>query len=131
MKYLALDIGGRRTGVAYADTDIGIPMPLATLHHKSPQEFLAQVLALTTQRGIEHIIVGLPRLPSGEEGSQAEEVRKYAFFLLEKGLKVTFIDERYTTPRSTQSGSERRKSTDKQDVDAVAACEILRMHMKY
>ena len=35
MRYLALDVGTRRTGIAYLDEDVGVPLPLNTINHTS------------------------------------------------------------------------------------------------
>jgi putative Holliday junction resolvase len=71
MRILALDVGNRRTGVAFLDDAVGIPLPLDTLMHQSMEELLPQIEQILTSRSVDRVIVGLPRLPSGEEGSQA------------------------------------------------------------
>ena len=99
-RLLALDIGTKRTGVAYLDESVGVPLPLPTIAHQSEQELVDAVSALATQRGVSQWIIGLPRLPGGEEGAQAALVRKIADQLQQAtGLPVTFVDERYSTPR--------------------------------
>ncbi len=131
MRYLALDIGKRRTGVAFLDEETGIPLPLDTLHHTSETELVTQVAAVSRSRDIAKIIVGLPLLPSGKEGEQAHYVREVADRLIHEGFKVTFLDERYTTKQSMLSPIEARISSKNTDGDAAAACAILSIFASY
>ena len=48
-------------------------------------------------RGVHQIAIGLPKLLSGKEGSQAEFVRSRAERLRVLGIPFTFVDERYTS----------------------------------
>ena len=112
MRYLALDIGSRRTGVAYAESDMGIPFPLETIQHTSLEELEQEVHRLLQDRSVDRVIIGLPLLPSGEEGEQVEYVRSFLPFL--EGIPYELVDERYTTPKG-QNG----------DGDSHAACQIL------
>ena len=102
--------------MAFAGEKDGFVMALETLHHSSEDDLLNQVSALTKERGINELIIGLPRLPQGEEGSQAQKITMLAA-RLEKdlSLKVTLIDERYTS-MTRENGV---------DPDARAACALL------
>lgn len=112
---LALDIGTKRTGVAYLDESVGIPLPLESIAHRNERALVQAVQTLVTERGVDRLIIGLPLLPGGEEGAQVTVVRKTADLLQQAtGLPVTFIDERYSTPRSTD-----------RDPNAEAAWNIL------
>lgn len=102
-RILALDIGTKRTGVAFLDEEIGIPLPLTTLHHASDSALLSQLSIIIGERRIDRLIVGMPLLLSGEEGAQAALVRAVASKMQERGWQVTFRDERYTTPRKGSS----------------------------
>jgi len=119
MTILALDIGKRRTGVAFADDDMRVPLALDTLNHASDDEFLEKVLSLMSEKDISKVVVGLPLLPSGEEGSQVEFVRSITQKLEDRGISVEYIDERYTTPKKGLS-----------DGDAAAACAILGLYFE-
>lgn len=116
---LALDIGGRRTGVAYVDTRTGVPVPLAPVHHRTIDELSAHILPLLHDRAIADLVIGLPLLPSGAEGAQAKTVRETVRCLqLPRSIAVHFLDERYTTPRH-----------DSRDPDGAAACSLLQAYM--
>ena len=114
MKTIGLDVGARRTGVAFLDSATGITLPLDTLRHVHEAELVSNVARLAKERGVDRVVVGLPLLPSGEEGEQARFVRAIALRLEKEGLAVSLLDERYSTDRP--SGY---------DKDAAAACHLL------
>ncbi len=119
MQFLALDIGMKRTGVAFGDTTPpGTIVALTTITHASKEELLEGVKKAMQGKNIERFAVGLPLLPGGEEGSQVEAVQEAADFLSEKlSLEVQFIDERYTTSPDPHC----------EDPDAMSACSIADM----
>ncbi|OGJ59545.1 hypothetical protein A2881_03060 [Candidatus Peribacteria bacterium RIFCSPHIGHO2_01_FULL_55_13] len=116
---LGFDIGTRHTGVAIAFADSGMAVTKDTIDHTSNEELLASIGALVAQHHVKHCILGLPRLPGGEEGGQAAFVRSIGDKLAQKGMKVSYIDERYTTARNSQY-----------DGNAAAACSILTIYLE-
>lgn len=114
MKLLALDLGTKRTGVAFLDEDAQVPVALETIVHASLDELKERVIELIALKRIDRVIVGLPLLPSGGEGKQATLVRAFSHMLMEAGYAVEFRDERYTTPRNPPF-----------DADAAAALALL------
>lgn len=118
MNILALDIGLRRTGVAFADSDTQIPLSLDTIQHNGIEDLLDPVLSLIKEKKIDHVVLGLPLLPSGEEGEQCEIVRLFGNMLEGANLQFSYLDERYT---SFQTGV---------DSDASAANMILLTYLE-
>lgn len=112
-KYLALDVGRRRTGVAIGDPALGIPFPYPTLVHSSLRDLVSQVRALMSAHHISLVYVGMPLLLSGEEGEQARFVHQCVHRLKKAGIPVELIDERYSSYGY------------KEDIDAKSACTIL------
>lgn len=130
MKILSLDIGQKRTGVAFVDEEAtGIVMPLETLRHDSGDEFLAAAKKIILDRKAEHIVIGLPLLPSGEEGSQAAFVRGRAERLRDFGVPFTFVDERYTS-RTLSPALPQQKSEMSVNPDEMAAIAILEAYIR-
>lgn len=119
MRVLALDIGKKRTGVAFVDTENDIPLPLDTIVESSTRRMVQRVVGLAEERMADLVVIGLPLLLSGSEGSQSSYVRGCADLLEKKGLTITFLDERYTTSKHTSF-----------DGDARAACELLQMFLE-
>ena len=123
MRYLSLDVGTRRTGVAYLDSDTGIPLPLDTLTHLSENELVEAVMEILRLRKIDRVIVGLPLLPSGDEGAQTSVSRSIGDAIAAKGVAVQYRDERYTT--ASGKAHKHTVSQSEFDGDAAAACELL------
>lgn len=115
-RVLAFDIGTRRTGVAFGDTSDGVVVSLDTILHHSPDELVEAVAVIVKEKSITHIVVGLPRLPSGEEGEQAAFSRSVGDAFVARGWPVTYIDERFTTSKDESV-----------DGDAKAAIELLQL----
>jgi len=114
MHLLALDIGKKHTGVAFADSDAGYIIALETIHHKTTDDLIIALRPVIEAKKVNELVIGLPRLPGGEEGEQAVFVRDTVKEITKDvPLPVTFVDERYT---STGRGG---------DPDARAACSIL------
>ena len=119
MRYLGLDVGTKRTGVAFADSEDDILFSLETVHHSSQDELFDAVCTLVSEKAIEEVVLGLPLLLSGKEGSQANIVISLNERLQEAGISTSMLDERYTTPQV--------KIVDK---DAASACEILSLRLQ-
>ena len=119
--FLALDVGNKRTGVAFSSGETGVAVALPTLHHASYGAFQSQVLSLLRDRAVTDLVVGLPLLPSGEEGEQVRTVRSFIEDLpVPSSVALHYLDERYSTPSS---------SSGKNDPDMAAACAILDTYM--
>ena len=99
MRYLALDVGRRHTGVAYVDTVLDVPLPLQTIHHQNQDELVRRVQELVSARNVETIIVGLPLLLSGDEGDEAIIVRGVAEAIGDAcpSCSIRLLDERQTS----------------------------------
>lgn len=131
MRLLALDLGTRRTGVAFFDSATGIPLPLATIAHATVEELLTNLRALIAQRSIEKLIIGMPLLPSGEEGSQVTFVKGIAAKLSALQLPIVFIDERHTTPTHRHpKKSHHGPPASAFDGDAAAAVALLQTYLE-
>jgi putative holliday junction resolvase len=127
---VALDVGGRRIGVAVSDELGIIASPVRTVDIK--REGLAGLIQAIQQYEPVEVVIGLPTGMSGHEGPQADEVRSFAAMLAEQiPLPITFWDERLTTFAADQALMESgyRTKRRKQMVDAVAASLILQSYL--
>jgi putative transcription antitermination factor YqgF len=89
---------------------------LDVIRHKSDDELIEHVKKIVAAKKISEIFVGLPKLPQGGEGEQANHTRSIGQKIeKETKLQVTFIDERYSSLGGAHGS----------DSDAKAACEIL------
>ena len=117
MRYLALDVGDRRIGLAVGDDTHGLSRPLRTLLRRSVVKDLAELERIARDEQIDALVVGLPLTLRGEEGHQAERVRRFATAAEKRGLPVRFYDERHTSSEAQIRGAT--------DIDAGAATILL------
>lgn len=123
MNILALDVGTRRTGSALADDSNGVVVALDTITHGSVDELIEHVGKLIAERSIDHLVLGLPLLPGGTEGTQANFVRSVGQKLQKFDKVLEYIDERYSTP------SGRLIEDQEIDRDSASACQILHTYL--
>lgn len=129
---LALDLGDKRIGVAVSDQTNQIARSLQVIKRGSRQDDFQKILTVVSELNIRLIVVGLPVLSSGKEGSRAAWARDYAADLAKQiGLDVVLWDESLSTVDAEASmrtrgilGKRRR-----QRVDAVAAAFILQSYL--
>jgi putative Holliday junction resolvase len=132
-RYLGLDIGSRRIGVAVSD-ELGLTArPVLTLGRRSSRrptskDDLRSLARLCRRFGVAGIVVGNPAHLSGELSPQAARTQAFAAALGElTGLPIHFWDERLTSREAHQilyeAGHERQKH--RKVVDQVAATLIL------
>jgi putative Holliday junction resolvase len=130
-RWLSLDVGEKRVGVALCDETHTLARPLLTIKRASKKEDFAKLAALCRERQIEKIIVGLPKTLRNEEGPQARRVRRYADELQAAlNLPIEFWDERFSTVEAHDlMATATRKSLDKGEIDAFAAAVILQGYL--
>ena len=128
-RYLALDIGSKRIGVAVSD-ELGLTaQPVLTLERRrNPREDLRSIARLCRRYGVAGIVVGNPLSLDGAITPQAAKIHSLANELGElTTLPIHLWDERLTSHEATeilyQSGHARQ--THRRVIDQVAATLIL------
>jgi putative pre-16S rRNA nuclease len=130
-RLIGLDVGEKRVGVAICDETQTLARPLLTLNRTSKKEDFARIAALCREHTIKKVIVGLPKTLRGEEGPQAQRVRRYADELQATlNLPIDFWDERYSSVDAQERlMSASRKARAKGDIDSAAAAVILQEYL--
>ena len=133
-RYLGLDVGNRRIGVAVSD-ELGLTaQPVMTLERRrNPREDLRSLARLARRLGVAAIVVGNPVHLSGELSPQAARTQAFAAELGElTGLPIHLWDERLTTREAHQILYEagHARQDHRRVVDQVAATLILRSFME-
>jgi len=122
---IALDVGGRRIGVARANSVARIPEPLATITVDGTE--LEQINDLAAELGARKLVIGLPRNQQGEETAQTQTVKDFAAKL--DGYELIWQDESLTSVAAEDSLQKSGKAYAKADVDALAAAHILKDYL--
>ena len=127
--YLGLDIGEVRTGIALCEGEPFIALPLITT---STQSLIDNLARLIDQHRTKVIVIGLPLNMNGQEGKQAQYVRKIAEQIeVNFPIKVEFFDERLTTQESLKAlrVAGIKASKGKKHVDEMSAQIILQTYL--
>lgn len=136
-RVLAIDVGGRRIGLAISDPSRTLARPLATLAVKSAAEAVERVAdeigrLERDEDGLSSVVVGLPvRL----DGSPGDETRRVAAFIdalkARTSVPIVTADERLTSreAESLLSLRERDWRVRKARLDAAAAAIILQEYL--
>lgn len=129
MRYLAVDLGDKRTGLAVGSDVTGVASPLDVIQTANEEERLRQIGRAIDDQGPDALVVGLPLNMDGSEGPMAKKVRQFADTLEKRfELPIHLVDERLTSEAAnaqmSQSGLTHRQKKARRD--ALAAAAMLR-----
>lgn len=133
-RWLAIDLGDRRIGLAISDPTGTIASPAGFLERRAGKRPPITAL-LARARALEALgfVVGLPLDQHGGETPRSTEARRLAMELEKKtGLAARLVDERFTTAAALRAVKAMEGSTRgrKGDVDAMAATMLLQFAMR-
>ncbi len=140
MRFLGIDLGDRRTGLALADTFTRIASPLTVLEIPRSQDGGRTLLHAVAREAANQlgpndaVVIGLPLNMDESEGPAAKSVRDWGASLapLLSGRAMHFQDERLSSVEAdwdmarsglTHAGKKQRR-------DALAAAAILRSFLQ-
>jgi putative Holliday junction resolvase len=128
MRYLGVDLGRARIGLALADDVLRQARPLRVVSRRREAADLAVIADVAREYEVERAILGLPLNMDGSEGAAARLSRTFAPKLeAALGVPVELFDERLSTFEAETRLRERGLSTKdaRALVDAEAAAVIL------
>ena len=131
MRYLAIDYGTKRTGLAICDSDEIIVSPLAVI--QGQKELIRRIAEVVKAENVGAVVLGLPLNMDDSEGPQAKLVLKFADRLKEHlDLPVHLQDERLSSFSAEQklAAAEFTRRKRKKRLDAIAAAEILEVFLE-
>lgn len=129
---MAIDYGGKRTGIAVTDEMQIIASGLTTVETKNIFTFLNDYFK--TEK-VSKIIVGEPKRMNNETSSIGAEINKFVEKLakLYPQIEIIRIDERFTSKIAFQtmidSGLKKKQRQNKALVDEIAATILLQDYM--
>ncbi len=150
MKLIGLDIGDRRIGVAFGDSDLRMATPLDVIERGTFDQDARALEHFVRDYDGAKLVVGMPRNMNGTVGPQAQATQAYAEQMAQVlRLPLVLWDERLTTVEATQrlqgtqgtdegraparSGSggrsARRGKKSRRTLDAIAAAIILQDYL--
>ncbi len=131
-KYLAVDYGDKRTGLADCDLSGSIAGGIGTISEGGMRNTALRVAEEARIRSCKRIIIGLPKNMDGSEGERADTIRAFAAIVAElTDIPIEFYDERMTTMEAyrflgeTGTYGKKRKAA----IDTLSAQIILQNYL--
>lgn len=131
-KIIALDIGGKRTGIAETDFLQIVASPLETI----PTEKILEKLKLMWQaEKFEAIVIGDPIGLDGGDSDNSQKVRELSQLIQKNypALKVELQDERFTSKIAKdmmiKGGMKKKQRRQKGEIDKISAAVILEAYL--
>lgn len=137
MRYLAVDLGDKRTGLAVGDTIVGIASPVDLIEVPITERYGESLLDAIDKAIDKHVsrrgggadlVIGLPINMDGTEGPRAKLVRAFASRIaVRTGMTIHYQDERLSSATADKNMA-RTGLTHKQKKarrDALAAAAFL------
>src|SRR5262245_34898501 len=132
MRYLAIDHGTHRMGIAISDELKLIAQPLEYIPSQPWAAFLSRLQQLLAEKEVERIVVGMPRNMDGSYGPAAQKVNEFIAALAQAvSVPIKTLDERLTSAqadRVLRQGNVRRADR-KKNVDKMAAAILLQSYL--
>lgn len=133
-KYVSLDVGDVRIGVAKSDIMGIIATPLEVIDRRKTKA-VKRVQEILREQNTNALVVGIPKSLDGTEKRQAEKVREFIEKLKNEidNLEIYEVDERLTTVSADRilNKTNRKGALEKRKVvDKVAAAIILQSFLE-
>lgn len=132
MKYIGVDFGDARVGIASSDFGGVIASAVCVLKVKGIEDAAEKTAQKAVELGGQALVLGLPKTTDGKNEYRVERTHRFADLLKEKcDLPIFYCDERFTSAEAVRYLSEggvygsKRKSV----LDAVAAQIILQSYL--
>lgn len=119
MKYVGIDFGTKRIGIAVSDKEGTLAFPHAVVENN--ETFFERLRDIVQKEEIEKIVVGMPKALSGKETAMTHQVQKFIERLRGEGFNVEEENEIFSTKIA-------EKDAGKDMRDASAAALILQQH---
>jgi putative holliday junction resolvase len=126
MRYLSIDYGNKKTGLAICDQTETFVSPLMGL--PTSTELISKIIEIIKEENVEAIVLGLPLNMDDSVGPQAKKVQAFAKQIKKQSdIPIFFQDERLSTFAAQEKlvGRELTHKKKKSRIDALAAAEIL------
>jgi len=97
-KYLGVDYGDKRTGLAECDPSGFLASGICTISEGGMNKTAIRVAREAEERSCKKIVVGLPKNMDGSEGPRADVVKAFVELLrTHTEIEIDFFDERMST----------------------------------
>ena len=130
-RYLGIDNGEKRVGLALSDPLKIIATPFRTLLVHNTNQVIWELDKIIDEQDVELIVVGNPLGMKGQQTAQTKRVMKFTDKLRDIGYKVMLEDERLSSVSAKRVMIEQKIKTgyNKELIDQIAAAIILQQFL--
>jgi len=128
MRFLAIDLGDKRTGIAVGDDELAMAQPVCVLEVPIGELLINAIVKTIDEQGVDELVIGLPLNMDGSPGQRVFITNEFAKELkAATKMQLHFQDERLTSSAAEEklSSSGKTHKQKKKIRDALAAAEIL------
>lgn len=132
MKYLAMDLGTKRLGLAISTSGV-LTTPYKLISFKTYEEARDEVIKIIEKEKITCLVLGLPKNMDNSMGFASKRSLNFKKLLEEKcSLPVNLVDERLSTVEAESILIENNYSRAKRKnvIDELSACIILDTYLR-
>ena len=109
MKYLCIDYGESKVGLALGDDETHLALPYKIIKNAGWEKLFQELRDIIRAENIEQVIVGLPLNTRGESSEQTQNVRKFAAELSNQiEPEITMADEMFSSQAAKKLGAGKR-----------------------
>lgn len=127
MRYLGIDFGTKKVGLALSDEAGTMGFPHGIIPNNG--RLIDEVLALIERKGVDAVVIGESRDYAGNENAVAKLAKEFALLLERRsGIRARFEPEMLTTQEARRD-FEGVHVSGSPDVDAAAAALILTSYL--
>lgn len=132
-RFLAIDHGNKRVGLALSDPMKIIAKPFKTLTYTNASELLNSLQDIIESESVERIVLGLPKGMKGQDTAQTEVVLAFAEQLKSVlDIPIEMIDERLSSLSAEKALIQQEVKTghNKGRIDETAAAIFLQQYLE-
>ena len=131
-RFLAIDFGEKRVGLALSDPTKIIAKPFKSISYTNQDDLLNKISLIIEQKKVEKIILGLPIGLKGQQTAQTNRVLEFYNLIKDKiDIKIVMEDERLSSVSAKKSLVLQNIKTghNKALIDETAAAIFLQLYL--
>ena len=132
-RWLSIDYGEKRIGIATTDPLRMFVSPLETIDNKSDEYVFSRLLIIFREQEVDKVIVGLPISLEGNDTKKTIEVRSFFQKLSKRtNLELEWWDERFSTSEANDFLKQKKINwkDSRKIIDQIAAAVILTNYLE-
>ena len=126
-RFIGIDFGMSKVGLAISDPSKIISMPLKVLRYKNPKNLIEDLQIIATENNVDTFVIGYPLNMNNEKNEMTSLVDNLKDELIDLDFKVFLQDERLSSESAKKIMHEQNIKTgnNKEQIDLIASTIIL------